>query len=101
MSFLKWSGVAKAKLSGIYQGDWDPDVILEPLKEKFLHVSFEDNTVAVSEDLEKIPLAENTIMGQFVKIMNDKISQSTPGDKKKYQDSLKLGYALLTGKKIL
>ena len=92
----------KAKISGVFptDSDFNASKIQQELYDKFLHLVVEDNTAVMPEDFVNLKLSGNTILGQFVEIMDQKIKASTPQDKEKLEKALKTGYALLTGKEI-
>ena len=92
----------KAKISGVFptDSDFSASKVQQELCGKFLHLAIEDNTAVVPEDFVNLKLSGNTILGQFVEIIEQKIKASAPQDKEKLEKVLKTGYALLTGKEI-
>jgi DNA repair protein SbcD/Mre11 len=94
--------ILKARIGGVSPTDSDMNVskVVQELQDKFLHLAIEDNTVTVPEDFVNLRLPKNTILGQFVEIMEEKIRTSRPQEKEKVEQALKTGYALLTGKEV-
>lgn len=76
--------------------------ILDELSRRFYHLSIEDKThIELTDDaLQQFP--EELVIGQYVRMLKDKIEHADdPNEKRKYEEALQLGVALLTGEEAL
>ena len=72
------------------------------LADSFLHLRIVDKTESVPQDLLGLNLPPTTIIGQFIRQMSEVIEASeNPEEKALLNESLKTGYALLSGKDVL
>jgi DNA repair exonuclease SbcCD nuclease subunit len=91
----------KVSLTGIFPSDGyiDFERLQENLEDKFLFLKIVDQSQSVPEDMEGLSLPETTILGQYIKLLTEQTNAAQkPEQKELLQDSLKLGYALLSGK---
>jgi len=70
------------------------------LEERFLDILVVDNTSVLPDNVSAIKVQEKTMLGQFLKVMIDKLKNSSGEDKRNYEEALKMGYTLLSGKEI-
>jgi DNA repair exonuclease SbcCD nuclease subunit len=71
----------------------------EVLEDQFLHLELEDNLCSALEELSSSRFPPHTVMGQFLRIMDEKITEAEEENKSKYQEAKTLGYFLLSGEK--
>jgi DNA repair exonuclease SbcCD nuclease subunit len=72
----------------------------EELSGGFLHLEIIDRTRVLPENVSAVKVQEKTILGQYLRVMVDKINAADGAKKSDLGESLKLGYTLLTGKEI-
>jgi len=70
------------------------EIITEKLTGMF-DLTFDTSTVMEDIDLSKYP--EDSVIGQFVRIMNDKIREAGVDDRHHLDEALRLGIGLMTG----
>jgi len=91
----------KISLTGIFPSDGfvDFERLHENLADKYLYLKIIDQSQSVPEDMESLSLPETTILGQYIKLLTEQAkTEQKPEQAELLQDSLKLGYALLSGK---
>ncbi len=96
--------LVRLKLTGIASSETiiSLDELQENLKDKFLYFGVIDATSAVPDDLKKLNLPKTTILGQFISQMTDEIDLTQdPDEKALLTESLKTGFAMLSGKDVL
>jgi len=94
----------KVKLTGLASSDSyiSVDELYENLRDHFLYVNVVDDTTAIPEDLLKLNLPPTTILGQFISQVTESINQAEDEDEKLLlTDSLKTGFAMLSGKDVM
>jgi len=93
--------ILNVTLSGLCSLDYTPDSkkIEEELGRQFFCLRVLDKSHPKLDEVSSANIPEETVAGRFVKIMQDRIaSASNEEDKKIYEESLKLGFALLQGR---
>jgi len=88
-------------LTGVFPSDGYIDFgrLLEHMGDQFLHLELIDRSQSVPENLEQMNLPETTILGQYIKLLAAEAqAQENPEQAHLLKESLKLGYALLSGK---
>ena len=65
----------------------------------FLDLEFIDQT-RVLPDISEIKVQEKTILGQYLKVMVERLKQAEGSQRRELEESLKTGYTLLTGKEV-
>ena len=70
------------------------------LIDNFLHVRFFDKSSVLPDNVSGIKVQEKTIMGQYLKLMIEKLNNAEELEKRDLEESLKIGYALLSGQEI-
>lgn len=70
------------------------------LESNFLNIEFVDKTSVLPDNVSAIKVREKSILGQYLKIMIQKLNESTGAEKRELEESLKVGYALLSGREI-
>jgi DNA repair exonuclease SbcCD nuclease subunit len=88
-------------LTGIFPSDGfiDFERLYEHMADSFLHLDIVNRSQSIPEDLEKLSFPETTIIGQYIKLLADQTkAEQDPEKTELLRDSLKLGYALLSGK---
>ncbi len=94
----------RVRLTGLSssEGVINTDDILDHMAESFMHLSIIDKTESVPQDLLDLNLPPTTILGQFIRKVSDAIDESEdPEEKGLLAESLRTGYALLSGKDVL
>ncbi len=80
----------------------DIDEIHGLLADSFMHLSIIDEREQVPQELLELNLPPTTILGQFIRQMSDAIDKSEDSEQKELlTESLRTGYALLSGKDVL
>jgi len=91
----------KVLLTGIFPSDGyiDFERLQMNMEDQFLYLSVVDRSTSIPEDLAKLSFPETTILGQYIKLLSEETAQDqNPERAEMLRDSLKLGYALLSGK---
>ncbi|MEE9552709.1 MAG: metallophosphoesterase [candidate division Zixibacteria bacterium] len=70
----------------------------EELEDYFLNIEFADKTSVLPDNISGIKVQEKTVMGQYLKLMIGKLNNSESDEKKDLEESLKVGYTLLSGR---
>jgi exonuclease SbcD len=70
------------------------------LDEHFLNLEIVDRTRVLPDNISEVKVHEKTILGQYLKVMVDKLNQVAGEEKEKMEESLKIGYTLLSGREI-
>ncbi len=103
----KFSGENKILLLNIF-GLVNPDIFIDEKKieedflDKFFSIKVKNNTSLKVSDIEKKEYPEEMVLGQFIKLMQDKISKESDDRKKKIlEEALQLGVAELEGKQVI
>jgi len=94
----------RVELSGIKSSETyiDTEEIVRNLKDSFLFIEVIDKTEATPSDLLDLNLPPTTILGQFIRQVNEAVDSETDEDKKALLiESLRTGYALMSGKDVL
>ncbi len=80
----------------------DPARIEQDFERKFLSIKVADNTAFKMEEISAHNYPEELVVGQFVRIMEQRIKDAkTPEEKKVAEDAMHIGIAELEGKNIL
>jgi len=92
--------IFKVTLEGLYSMDYDlnPQEIEDELSDRFFSLRVLDNSHPKLEEVQPKDFPEETVVGRFVRILEEKISEAREEDKILYEDALKLGFALLRGR---
>ena len=77
----------------------DLSEIKEVLEDQFLYLELEDQTHSYMDELCGSKFPQHTVVGQFMRIVEEKTKTTEEKDKKKYQEAKTLGYLLLNGEK--
>ena len=91
----------KVIFSGLMSADGyiDFEQLQENLCDNFLYLNIINRSEAVPEDLAKLAIPETTILGQYIRqVTAETVNCQNPEEIELLRDSLKLGYALLSGK---
>ena len=78
----------------------DVERLQNELGSSFLHIEIIDQTRVLPENVSEVKVQEKTILGQYLRVMVDKLNNAEGVYKDDLEESLKLGYTLLTGKEI-
>ncbi|MDP3024920.1 MAG: DNA repair exonuclease [candidate division Zixibacteria bacterium] len=79
-------------------GEQDFSRLKEVLDDQFLHLELEQMPQPLNSDISSKNLPQHTVTGQFLKIMEEKISSANEENREKYQQAKILGYLYLSGK---
>ncbi len=93
--------ILRATLEGLalFESGLNIKAIHEEMKGNFLELSFEDRT-RVLPDISEIKVQEKTILGQYLKVMVERLKKADGVQRLELEESLKTGYTLLTGKEV-
>ncbi len=94
----------RVKLTGLSSPDnlINIDEVYDHLADSFMHLSIIDKTESIPRELLDLNLPPTTILGQFIRQMSDAIEKSEdPEESELLTESLRTGYALLSGKDVL
>lgn len=89
--------ILKIKLTGTAKPE-DVIGIKKEIADKlagFFNLTFDESAVSAEVDLSKYP--EDTVIGQFARIMNEKITAAGDEEQKQLAEALRLGIGLMTG----
>jgi len=78
----------------------DTERLQNELSGGLLHLEIADQTRVLPENVSAVKVQEKTILGQYLRVMVDKLNKAEGAYKTDLDESLKLGYTLLTGKEI-
>lgn len=70
------------------------------LQNSFMHLEFVDRTQVLPDNISAVKVQEKTILGQYLKVMVDKLNTADGTYRTDLEESLKVGYTLLTGKEL-
>jgi DNA repair protein SbcD/Mre11 len=70
------------------------------LEKDFLSLEFFDHTRVLPDNISEVKVQEKTILGQYLKVMVEKLNNAEGPLRDDLEESLKMGYTLLTGKEI-
>ncbi len=70
----------------------------EVLEDQFLHLELEQMPQPLNLEITSKNFPQHTVTGQFLKIMEEKISSANEESREKYQQAKVLGYLYLSGK---
>jgi DNA repair exonuclease SbcCD nuclease subunit len=92
----------KATLKGLtlFEAGLNIEELKAQLDGNFLQLDFVDNTSVLPENVSEVKVREKTILGQYLKVMVEKLNAAKGPEKSELEESLKAGYTLLTGKEI-
>lgn len=92
----------KATLRGLalLEAGVDIERLQSELGGGFLHLEIVDKTRVLPENVSGVKVQEKTILGQYLRVMVDKLNTADGIYKDDLEQSLKVGYTLLTGKEI-
>ena len=92
----------KATLSGLalLEAGLNLDHLRSELEDQFLHLEFIDRTRVLPDNISEVKVQEKTILGQYLKVMVDKLNDASGPQKGDLEESLKIGYTLLSGREI-
>jgi DNA repair exonuclease SbcCD nuclease subunit len=88
-------------LTGIFPADGfiDFDRLYDHMADSFLYLDLVNRSQSVPENLDELNMPETTILGQYIGMLSGEIKEEQDPEKQELlRDSLKLGYALLSGK---
>ncbi|MBD3382418.1 MAG: hypothetical protein GF404_09495 [candidate division Zixibacteria bacterium] len=94
----------KVLLNGVFPSDGyiDFDRLHEHMADRFLYLEVVNRTETVPSDMLKLNLPETTILGQYIHLVSEKIAhEEDEYESELLNDSMKLGYALLSGKDVI
>lgn len=102
---LEFSGqntLLKVRLTGLTLLDTglNTEQLQSDLEEHFLDIQFEDETRVLPQNISEVKVHEKTVLGQYLKVMVDRLNQASGEEKKRYEKSLKIGYTLLSGREV-
>jgi DNA repair exonuclease SbcCD nuclease subunit len=92
----------KVNLSGLalLEAGLNLDHLRNEIEDQFLHLEFVDRTQVLPDNISEVKVQEKTILGQYLKLMVDKLNSASGAQKRDLEESLKIGYTLLSGREI-
>ncbi len=92
----------KVTLSGLalLEAGLNLDHLRDELEDQFLHLEFIDRTRVLPDNISEVKVHEKTILGQYLKVMVDKLNKASGSEKEDLEKSMKIGYSLLSGREI-
>ncbi len=90
----------RLKLTGLalFESSLEPDYIQQLLENEFMYLDIIDEMKVLPENISEVKVSEKTILGQYIKLMAQKLNSSDNNLKPRLEKSLKIGYALLQGR---
>jgi DNA repair protein SbcD/Mre11 len=76
------------------------DQLYKELQGNFMYLEFVDHTQVLPDNISAVKVQEKTILGQYLKVMVDKLNEADGSYRTDLEESLKVGYTLLTGKEL-
>jgi exonuclease SbcD len=97
--YQKERSLLKLRFAGMnsVENKLDLEKVVRKLKSNFFYLTYDDKTILPEKEILEKKLPLNTVSGQFVKLMKEKIEKAPPEGKKIEEEVLNLGYALLKG----
>jgi DNA repair exonuclease SbcCD nuclease subunit len=94
--------VLKVTLTGLalLETEINIDCLLKDLEGLFLKLEFVDTTNVLPDNVSEIKVQEKTLTGQYLKVMVEKLNNSSGQEKAGLEESLKVGYSLLSGREL-
>ncbi|UCC80387.1 MAG: metallophosphoesterase [Candidatus Zixiibacteriota bacterium] len=102
LEFSGQSTLLKVRLSGLtlLETGLNTEQLQSDLEEHFLDIQFEDATRVLPQNISEVKVHEKTVLGQYLKVMVDRLNQASGAEKEQYERSLKIGYTLLSGREV-
>lgn len=66
----------------------------------FMNIEFIDKSSVLPDNVSGIKVQEKTVLGQYLKLMIGKLNEASGDEKKNLEESLKIGYTLLSGREM-
>lgn len=94
--------ILRAKLTGLTLLDVGLNIeqLKSELEEHFLALDFDDQTRVLPENISEVKVQEKTILGQYLKVMVEKLNSAEEDKREKIEKSLKVGYSLMSGREV-
>jgi DNA repair protein SbcD/Mre11 len=92
----------KVNLEGLalFDAGLNLEELQRELEKNFLSLEFKDLSRVIPDNISEVKVREKTILGQYLKVMVDKLNLAEESTRDNLDESLKVGYTLLTGKEI-
>jgi hypothetical protein len=92
----------KVNLSGLTLLDTGLDLtgLRDELEGNFLHLEIIDNTTVLPGNISDVKVSEKTMLGQYLRVMVDKINNAEGEERTDLEESLKVGYSILSGREV-
>jgi len=90
----------RVKLNGLKPLNWDisEEHLMEAAGDSFFHLAVVSGDVLPSfSDIRPMEFPESTIVGQFLRLMHDRLERAEASEQAVLQEALQRGYALLNG----
>ena len=84
----------------LFEAGFNLDQLQMDLENDFLNLKIIDNTNVLPGNISEVKVQEKTILGQYLKVMVEKLNKADDQTRPNYYESLKIGYNLLAGKVI-
>jgi exonuclease SbcD len=90
----------RLKLTGLalFESSLEPEYVQQLMKGEFLYLDIIDDMKVLPGNISEIKISEKAILGQYIKLMAQKLNDCDENLKPQLEKSLKTGYALLQGR---
>jgi DNA repair exonuclease SbcCD nuclease subunit len=92
----------KVELTGLtlLEAGLNLEAIKSELEEHFLDLAFIDHTRVLPQNVSEVKVQEKTVLGQYLKVMVDRMNGADQLERERLEKSLKIGYSLLAGREV-
>jgi len=90
------------KLTGLalFEAGLDPGFVQTRLSDDFLHLNIDDEMIVFPENIAEVKVSEKTVVGQYLRLMAQKLKAADDKQKQHLEQSIKIGYSLLSGREL-
>jgi DNA repair exonuclease SbcCD nuclease subunit len=92
----------RVKLSGLalFEAGLDPQYVYKQLQEGFAYLDIIDEMIVFPENVADVKASEKTILGQYLRLIVEKMQSANENQKEHLENSIKIGYSLLSGREL-
>jgi DNA repair exonuclease SbcCD nuclease subunit len=90
----------KAKLSGLalFEAALDQQMVLNQTQDEFAYLDIIDEMIVFPDDVVEVKASEKTILGQYLRLISQRLQAADDVHKGHLEKSIKIGYSLLSGR---
>jgi DNA repair protein SbcD/Mre11 len=94
--------ILRVKLSGLalFEAGLGPEFVHKQISGGFLYLDIIDEMIVFPENVSEVKVSEKTILGQYLRLMAQKLNSADEGQKRHLEKSIKIGYSLLAGREL-